>query len=319
MRYALRRVLQAIPLLAALLVLNFALVHTAPGDPIYVLAGQSGDAAYYAEMRSKFGLDRPLWEQLLRYGLNIARGDLGHSFAYAQPVLQVILGRLPATLLLMVTGLGLATCVGVSLGVLAATQRDRPIDHLIGLGTLIGASMPSFWLGQVLIIVFAANLGWMPVQGMSNVRGGYTGLAYGLDVAWHLILPAATLGILQLALVTRITRSGVLEALAEDYTRTARAKGVPGHTVVTRHALRNALLPVVTVIGGYAGTLIAGAVLTEIIFAWPGIGRLIYDATLSRDYPLLMATFLMVSGSIVAANLITDLLYTALDPRIRYT
>jgi peptide/nickel transport system permease protein len=316
--YVLQRLAQAVPLLIGLVVLNFVLIHSAPGDPIYLLAGQSGDARYYAEMRAKFGLDRPLPEQLGRYLLNALRGDLGYSFAYSQPVFQVILSRVLATLLLMLSGMGLATLLGVWLGTLAARRAGSPLDYAVSVGTLVGYSMPAFWLGQLLIIVFAAGLGMFPVQGMTTARSRYTGLAYVLDVAWHLVLPALTLGLLQLALVTRLTRTGVLEALGEEFIRTARAKGLAARAVVYGHALRNALLPVVTVVGGHVGTLLAGAVLTEIIFAWPGLGRLLYDATLARDYPLLMAIFLVVSTSVVVANLITDLVYTALDPRVRY-
>jgi peptide/nickel transport system permease protein len=316
--YVLQRLAQAVPLLVGLLILNFFLIHAAPGDPIYLLAGQSGDAAYYAEMRAKFGLDRPLPEQLGRYLLNATRGEFGYSFAYSQPVFQVVLGRIPATLLLMLSGLVLATFLGVWLGVLAARRAERALDHLISAGTLIGYSMPAFWLGQILIIVFAAGLGLFPVQGMATARGGYTGPRYAVDVLWHLVLPAATLGLLQLALVARLTRAGLREALAEEFVRTARAKGLASNVVLYRHALRNALLPVVTVVGGHVGTLLAGAVLTEIIFAWPGLGRLLYDATLARDYPLLMAIFLVVSTGVVLANLLTDLVYTRLDPRVRF-
>jgi peptide/nickel transport system permease protein len=220
--------------------------------------------------------------------------------------------------LLMLSGLTVATLLGVWLGVVAARRANTTMDHLISVGTLVGYSMPAFWLGQILIIVFAAGLDLFPVQGMVTARGGYSGLGYVLDVLWHLVLPAATLGLLQLTLVARLTRAGLLEVLAEDFVRTARAKGLASGAVLYRHALRNSLPPVVTVVGGHVGTLLAGAVLTEIIFAWPGLGRLLYDATLARDYPLLMATFLVVSASVVVANLLTDLTYTALDPRVRY-
>ena len=318
MSYVLQRIAQAVPVLLGLLVFNFVLIHSAPGDPIYLLAGQSGDATYYAEMRARFGLDRPLLEQLGRYLLNVVRGDFGYSFAYRQPVFQVIAGRVPATLLLSASGLTIATLLGVWLGVLSARHAETPLDHLISAGTLIGYSMPPFWLGQVLLIVLAAGLGLFPVQGMTTARGGYTGLGAVLDVLWHLALPAVTLGLLQLALVTRLTRTGLLEVLNEEYVRTARAKALSQRAVLYRHALRNALLPVVTVVGGHIGTLLAGAVLTEIIFAWPGLGRLIYDATLSRDYPLLMAVFLVVSASVIVVNLLTDLAYAMLDPRVRY-
>ncbi len=318
MAYVVQRLVQAVPLLLGLLVLNFVLIHSAPGDPIYLLAGQSGDPRFFAEMRAKFGLDRPLHEQLVLYLAQVARGDFGYSYAYSQPVFQVVIGRLPATLLLMGAGQGLATAAGVWLGTLAARHAEGPTDHVISVSALVCDSIPAFWLGQVLIIVLAAGLGLFPVQGMVSARGGYTGIRYLLDVLWHLALPALTLGLLHLALVTRLTRASMREVLAEDYVRTARAKGLGQGAVIYRHALRNCLIPVVTVVGSHVGTLLAGAVLTEIIFAWPGLGRLIYDATLARDYPLLMASFLVISASVVLANLVTDLLYCALDPRVRY-
>jgi peptide/nickel transport system permease protein len=317
--YVVRRLAQSLPLIGLLLVVNFVLIHAAPGDPITYLAGQSGDPAYFAEMRARYGLDRPIPEQLGLYLTNVLRGELGYSFAYSQPVLQVVLGRLPATLLLMLTALTLATALGLWLGVLAARRAETALDHAIAACTLVGYSIPAFFLGQLLIIVFAAGLGLLPVQGMAMARGGYSGLAYGLDVLRHLVLPAATLGLLQLALIVRLTRAGLLEALGQDYVRTARAKGLSRSAVFYRHALRNALLPIVTVVGGHVGTLLTGAVLTEIVFAWPGLGRLLFDATLSRDYPLLMAIFLLLSISVILANLVTDLVYVAIDPRVRYT
>lgn len=315
--YTLRRLAQTAPLVLAILVLTFGLIHAAPGDPIYALAGESGDAAYYAAMRAKFGLDRPLHEQLLRYLANAARGDFGYSYTYSQPVFQVIAGRVPATLLLLLSALVVSTSSGVWLGLRAARREGGAVDHGVLVGTLLGAAVPVFWLGQVLVIVFAAGLGWFPVQGMSTARAGLSGPAYGLDVLRHLVLPVATLALLQLALVTRLTRAGLLEALGEEYVRTARAKGASEEQVLRRHALPNALLPVVTVVGSHFGTLLTGAVLTEIIFAWPGLGRLLYDATLSRDYPLLMAIFLVAALSVILANLATDLAYGLLDPRVR--
>ena len=317
-RYVLRRILQTLPLIGLLLVINFVLIHAAPGDPITYLAGQSGDPSYFAEMRARYGLDRPIGEQLGLYLANVLRGELGYSFAYSQPVLQVVFGRLPATLLLMASGLALATGLGIWLGIAAARWADTGLDHAIGGLALVGYSIPAFFLGQVLIIVFAAGLGLFPVQGMTTARGGQTGLGYVLDVLPHLVLPAATLGLLQLALVTRLTRTSLLEALREDYVRTAQAKGLGPRAVLYRHALRNALLPIVTLVGSQVGTLVTGAVLTEIVFAWPGLGRLLFDATLSRDYPLLMAIFLLLSISVVGANLLTDLAYLRLDPRVRY-
>jgi peptide/nickel transport system permease protein len=312
-------VLQAIPLIVGVLVLSFALIQLAPGDPIIVLAGDGGDAAYYEEMRARYGLDRPLIEQLGRYLLAVATGEFGYSFSYRQPVFEVILARVPATLLLMCSALLFAIVVGVGLGVLSALRPHSLLDYGVSVLTLLGAAMPVFWLGQLLIILFAVQLELFPVQGMVTVRERYTGLRYILDLLHHLALPALTLGLLQLALLTRLTRTSLREMLAEDFVRTARAKGLRERVVVLRHALRNALLPVVTVIGGQIGVLITGAALTETIFAWPGLGRLLLDATLNRDYPLLMALFIIVAVSVVAANLLTDLVYTMLDPRVRYS
>jgi peptide/nickel transport system permease protein len=316
--YVLRRLAEAIPLFFGVVVLTFALIHLAPGDPIYALAGEAGDAAYYAEMREHYGLDRPFAEQFVVYVANVIQGDFGHSYTQKQPVLPIILARVPATLLLVVTALVLATTMGIVFGVEAARRAGSPIDVAIRSCTLFGYCAPAFWTGQILLLIFAAWLGWFPVQGMTSARGGYQGLAYIANVAHHLVLPAVTLGLLQLALITRLTRAGLREALNQDYVRTARAKGVAERTVVYRHALRNALLPVVTVVGGHVGTLLTGAVLTEIIFAWPGLGRLLYDATLTRDYPLLMAMFQVTTITVILANLMTDLVYAAMDPRVRY-
>jgi peptide/nickel transport system permease protein len=316
--YVLRRLAEAIPLFFGVVVLTFALIHLAPGDPIYALAGEAGDAAYYAEMREHYGLDRPFAEQFVVYVANVIQGDFGHSYTQKQPVLPIILARVPATLLLVVTALVLATTMGIVFGVEAARRAGSPIDVAIRSCTLFGYCAPAFWTGQILLLIFAAWLGWFPVQGMTSARGEYQGLAYIANVAHHLVLPAVTLGLLQLALITRLTRAGLREALNQDYVRTARAKGVAERTVVYRHALRNALLPVVTVVGGHVGTLLTGAVLTEIIFAWPGLGRLLYDATLTRDYPLLMAMFQVTTITVILANLMTDLVYAAMDPRVRY-
>lgn len=316
--YILRRLAQSAGVLLAVVALAFTLIHVAPGDPISALAGESGNAAYYAEMRAHYGLDRPLPEQFVRYAGAVLRGDFGRSYVQKQPVFPVILSRLPATALLLLTALTLATLAGVGLGAAAGRRAGSPLDVAIRTGTLLAYCAPAFWLGQLFILVFAAGLGWFPVQGMVSARGSSQGLGYVADVAKHLVLPAVTLSLVQVALIARLTRTGVREALEEDYTRTASAKGLAVRGVVDGHALPNALLPVVTVVGSHVGTLITGAVLTEIVFAWPGLGRLLYDATLSRDYPLLMAIFELTTLAVVAANLLTDLLYAALDPRIRY-
>ena len=318
-RYLARRLLEAIPLLLGVLALTFVLVHVAPGDPVRILAGDGGDEAYYATMRAKFGLDRPLPEQLVIYFASALHGDFGYSYVQRRPVFDVIADRVPATALLMLPALAVSVILGILLGVVAARRADRPPDHVITVATLVGGATPAFWLGQVLVLVFAAGLGWLPVQGMTSARGVSPGLDAAVDLVRHLVLPVATLGLLQLALVTRVTRTGLIDELREDYVRTAYAKGLRPATVVRRHALRNVLLPVVTIVGSHFGTLLTGAVLTEIIFAWPGLGRLLFDATTSRDYPLLMAMFLVASLSVIVANLLTDIAYTLLDPRVRLT
>ncbi len=318
-RYFVRRLLQAAPLVLGVVVITFALIHLAPGDPITVLAGDGGNAAYYEEMRARYGLDRPLPEQLGRYVASVLRGDFGYSFSYQQPVLRVIVSRVPATLLLMGTALALSTMLGILLGVITATRPRTLLDYGITTVTLTAYAMPVFWLGQLLIIAFAVRLKLFPVQGMVSVREEYTGLRHVRDVLRHLALPAITLGLLQLAVIARLTRTSLRQALNEDFVRTARAKGLHDRTVVFRHALRNALLPIVTVIGGQIGVMLTGAALTETIFAWPGLGRLLLDATRNRDYPLLMAIFILVAVTVVVANVITDVVYTLLDPRVRYS
>ncbi len=248
------------PLVLAVLVLTFILIHLAPGDPIYILAGDGGDKAYYTEMRAYYGLDRPLPEQLVRYLLAVIHGDFGYSFTYQQPVLQVILGRIPATLLLMGTALALSTILGLLLGTLTGSRPHTKLDRVITALTLTVYGIPVFWLGQLLIIVFAIGLNWFPIEGMVSARDDYTGILRGLDVLHHLALPAISLTL----------------------------------------------------------SLLTGAALTETVFAWPGLGRLLLSATLNRDYPLLMAIFILVAVTVIIANLFTDLLYTWLDPRVRY-
>jgi peptide/nickel transport system permease protein len=248
----------------------------------------------------------------------VLSGDFGYSFSYQQPVINIILSRIPATLLLMGTALGLSTVFGLLLGLLATTHPNRLLDHLITAFTSTAYAMPVFWLGQLLVLGLAVQLNLFPVQGMVSVREEYSGLRQWLDVLHHLALPALTLSLSYLALIARLSRTSLREALNEEYITTARSKGLSSRVVVGRLALRNALLPFSTVTGGHLGLMLTGAALTETIFAWPGLGRLLLDATLNRDYPLLMAIFIMVSVTVVLANLLTDLAYGFLDPRVRY-
>jgi len=316
-RYLLRRVAQVVPAVAGIVLLAFIVIHAAPGDPVLALAGEHGDAAYYALMRQKFGLDRPLPEQLLAYATRLLHGDLGRSYVHGRPVVDVVSERLPATLLLMAAALTLSSVAGVALGVLAARRADGAADFVVRTAALLGHATPSFWLAQVAAITLALGTGLFPVQGLTDARRAWTGGRYLLDVLHHLVLPALVLATGELALTTRLTRAGVLEGLATDYARTARAKGLSDSAVV-RHALRNAMLPLVTVIGGRVGMIVTGAVLVETVFAWPGLGQLMLSSIQTRDIPVLLGVFLLVSVAVIVSNLLTDLAYAWLDPRVRY-
>lgn len=316
--YVRRRLLQVPLTVAGIVVLGFLLIHLAPGDPVLALAGDSGDAAYYAFMTERFGLDRPLHEQLATYAGNVARGDLGVSYIQGRPVLEVIMERLPATLLLTVTALVLSSAVGVGLGVVATRRRHGPGDLVVTGTALVLYAAPVFWLGQLALVVLALRAGLFPVQGMTTAGGPTGGLAHVVDVARHLALPALVLASQEAAAVTRLTRAGLLEELLTEHVRAARAKGLSERRVLTVHALRRALLPVVTVVGGRVGHLVAGAVVVEVVFGWPGIGRLLIGATQTRDTPILLGIFLLIAFAVVLANLVTDLAYGWLDPRIRY-
>ncbi len=315
-RFIARRMLQAAGLVLLLIALNFALIHLAPGDPAYLLAGQSGDEQYFAFIRTKFGLDQPLIVQLWHYLLNIARGDFGFSLAYQQPVLKLVLGRLPATLLLMTTALLISSFGGVLLGVEAARRRNRLFDRAVTAFAAVSDAIPSFCLGQVALIVFALWFNLFPAQGMVSAGQELTGLAWALDVVSHLALPAMTLAFVQMALIVRLTRTQMVQVLDEDFITAARARGLSERRIAYRHALRNALLPITTIIGCECGMILSGAVLVETVFAWPGLGRLMIDAIELRDYPVLLGLALLVSIGVVVANMLTDLAYALLDPRI---
>lgn len=318
-RYLLRRLLQIGPMLLGLLTLTFILIHLAPGGPVVALAGEFSTAEYQRALEARYGLDRPLPERYLRYLGQVLQGDLGDSYYYKAPVLKVILARLPATLLLVLPAVIISSGLGIWLGLQAARRPGSLSDMGVNVATLTAFAIPVFWLAQLLMLLLAVHLDWFPVQGMRDVRANYRGPQLWLDVAWHLTLPVLTMTLHQLALTTVLTRAGVRNELWQDYVRTARAKGLPGRQVLHGHALRNALLPVVTIIGGRVGFLLAGAVLTETVFAWPGLGRLVVSASLNRDYPLVLGLFICISLVVLLANLVTDLVYAWLDPRIRYS
>lgn len=317
--YLIKRCLYAIPLMIGAIVLIFTLVRLAPGNPVDYIVGEMGaDPAVVARLMADMGLDQPIHIQLLAYMRQVLSGDLGYSFVSNAPVSMLILDRLPATLLLMVSQLVLSVIIGIALGVMSARKPGASLDNAITIFSLAAFAIPVFWLGQMLILVVGYHLNWFPMQGMVNFRARYSGWEYALDVAYHMVLPVTAMTLLNLALIQRLTRASMIEVLGQDYVKVARAKGLKESTVLVRHALRNALLPVVTVIGLEIRSLIAGAVLTETVFAWPGLGRLTFDAIGTRDYPLLMGMFLFICVLVIIGNLITDILYALLDPRIRY-
>lgn len=310
----------AVPLLLAIVTMNFLLIRLAPGDPIYMIIGEAAqyDEGFVQEVRARFGLDRSLPEQYLSYVMRAAQGDLGVSFYFdQQPVVAVIMSRLPQTAVLVILSYTVAILVGVFLGARAAEHPYSTTDNLASLVGLLGFSIPSFWLGMLLILVFAVHLGWLPVGGMLDVRTLATGWGVVLDRARHLVLPVIALSAFHVALITRLTRASMLEVLSLDFITAARAKGLRERDVYWRHALRNALLPVVTTAGYTLGFMLAGSVLVENVFAYPGMGRLLYQALVARDYPLMLGILIFVSVAVILANLATDLVYGKIDPRIR--
>lgn len=316
--FLLRRGVKALVVILAIIVCNFLLIHAAPGDPASVIAGQSGaaDERFLAQLRQQFGLDQPLHVQLWLYVKGVVQLDLGFSHRQQQPVSTLILERLPATLLLTGAAFAFAVVAGVALGTLAAQRVGRWADSLITILALTFYATPLFWVGLMLVLFFSVWLEWLPTFGMMTVGANLTGMALVLDVAKHLLLPALTLGLFYMAVYARLTRATMLEVADQDFVKTARAKGVPEGQVTRRHILRNALLPVITFAGIQAGQLVGGAILVETVFAWPGIGRLAFEALLARDYPVLMGVFFATSVMVVLFNLLTDLLYAVVDPRV---
>jgi dipeptide transport system permease protein len=332
LRFLLRRVAMIVPTFVAVTFLSFLLIHLVPGDPIEARSGQHGIAPErLAELRHEYGLDRPLWRQFVQYEQQVASGDLGTSLVTHESVWREFLQFFPATVELSVCALLFAVLIGLPLGVIAAVRRGTVFDYgLIGI-SVIGASMPIFWWGLMAILIFSVMLGWTPVSGrISDLYYVEPVTGFMLIDCWfsdddgacwsaasHLILPAIVLGTIPLAVVARMTRSAMLEVLNEDYIRTARAKGLSGPRVVVVHALRNALIPVVTVIGLMVGTLLSGAILTETVFAWPGIGHWMVESVLRRDYPVVQGGLLLIAALVMLVNLGVDLTYGFLNPRIR--
>ena len=316
--YVLRRLAQLVPALLMILVVTFGVIHLAPGDPAGAFAGEYATPEIIDSINEQYGLDQPVWKQFVTYVGNVARGDFGQSFQYARPVTTVIGERLPATLLLAGTALVMSVTGGILMGVLASRRPSGPVDAGVTSVALLGYAIPGFWLGQLAILLFGVKLGWFETVGMHDSRIDYEGLDRVLDVGRHLILPACVLAASEVALVTRLTRTGLIQQMGEGYIRTANAKGLPKREVLGRHAFPNAALPVITVIGTRIGFLFSGAVLIENVFSWPGVGQLLVTAVDSGDRPMALGLVLMVAVSVLVANLLTDLVYAWVDPRIRY-
>ena len=313
-----RRLLQVVPTILGIVLIGFLLIHLAPGDPLLALAGEHGDPAYYAFMRARFGLDLPLPQQLGTFLVRVVQGDLGTSYVQGRSTLSIILERVPATLLLTGSALVIATASGITLALFAARSPNGVTDVSVNTLALGLYSAPTFWIAQVALLIVALHLGLTPVQGMQQAGSTATGWSRGMDIARHLVLPAFVLAAQEVAALVRLTRSGLVEELARDHIRTARAKGASEFTLLVRHALPRALLPTISVIGARAGHLLAGAAIVEVIFGWPGTGRLLFDSLQSRDAPVLLGLFMVTSAAVVLVNLMTDLAHAYLDPRISF-
>ena len=331
-RYAVRRSLTIVPVLLGVSILVFSFIHLIPGDPALTMLGERATPEKVAEVRARLGLDRPIWQQYVLYVGHALRGDLGVSIVRGDPVASDLLRRFPATVELAVAAIVVAIALGIPIGVASAVYRNSLLDSLARLGALTGVSMPIFWLGLVLAWFFGVQLRILPTgfrlaSGSAFVpwtnfvildallQGDWTSLA---DALRHLVLPALALATIPLAVIARMTRASLLEVLSREYIRTAEAKGLSRRAVILRHALRNALLPVLTVVGLQVGRLLAGAILTETIFSWPGIGLWVYESIESRDYAIVQGVSLFIAVIVVGVNLLTDVLYAAVDPRIKY-
>lgn len=316
--YIARRVLKGFVVLVGIIVLSFVLVRLAPGDPATVIAGEAGaaDELFLAQLRQEFGLDQPLATQLGIYLKAVLSMDLGFSYRQQRPVLEVLGEKLPATLLLTGAAFVLSLLAGVVLGVLASMRVGKWSDSVITVIALFFYATPIFWVGLMGILLFSVKFGWFPAYGMYTIGASLSGLEAAGDVLWHLVLPATTLALFHMAVYARMTRASMLEVRDLDFVRTARAKGLGERRIVVRHVLRNAVLPVVTIAGVKAGYLVGGSIVVETVFAWPGIGRLAFEALLARDYAVLLGVFFCTAVMVVVFNLVTDLLYAVVDPRV---
>jgi len=317
--YALNRLLQGIPMIIMVIILTFVLINLAPGDPVSMMtAGIDPTPDMRALLEKQWGIDEPLFVQLIKYLGRILTGDFGMSYFQGKSVVDIILERLPPTLLLMMTAILISTIFGIVCGIISAYHMYKRIDSVLSIAALIGYSAPLFWVGQVLIIVFAVVLDIFPVSGMHDLRMAATGFKKILDTAKHLFLPSLSLTFWFSALMMRVTRTKMSDILQSDYIKTARAKGLSETKVIMGHAFRNALAPIITVLGFELGAVVMGATVVETIFGWPGMGRLMYESILRRDYPLITGIFFFVSLSIILVNILVDIMYAVFDPQVRY-
>ena len=313
-----RRLIQAVPLMLGVVMINFVLIHLAPGSFLELMTAENqvSDPATVALLRTTYGLDDPAWLQLLKYIWALMHFDFGFSYRQNMPVIDAIRINLPATVLLMISSITLAFAVGVAAGVVASTKVRTVWDTVVSVAAMFFFAAPSFWLGIMMIVLFAVKLGWMPVGGMATIGGAATGFGGVLDILHHLILPTSALGLFYAAVYARVMRSSMLEVSQLDFVRTARAKGLSRTRVTISHVLRNALLPVITILGVQMGTILAGSVVIESVFSWPGIGSLLFDSVSSRNYPVVLGILVLGSMIVIVANTAVDLIYMWLDPRI---
>lgn len=312
------RLVQAVPLLLATVIVNFAIIHLAPGDPVTMMVGEGAVSADQMEaLRLSLGLNNPLYIQFLDYLGSVFKGDLGTSYVYHQPVSEIIASRIPATLLLMGSTYVLSTALGLAFGIIAALRPSSLQDRLLMTVAILGYSVPTFWLGFIALMVFAVELGWLPISGMVDSGLEPGSLGYWKSVLHHLVLPVAVLSLFYTGLIARLMRTSMLNSLRGDFIVTARAMGLSRWRIILRHAVPNAITPIVTVLGLQIGLMLSGAVLTETVFGWPGLGVLTVQAVAQRDYPLLLGMFLLTSVMVIIANVLTDLVYLAINPRLR--
>lgn len=318
-RAILRRLFQIVTLILGVIVMNFTLIQMAPGSLLDIMTSeqQVTDPATLERMKQLYGLDQSPIVQLLRYIWSVFSFDLGYSYRQNAPVLDIIMAQLPSTLLLMLTALGVAVTLGMIAGVIASVKVNTAWDVVISLAAVFFFAAPTFWLGIMLIIFFSVQLDWLPVGGMTTIGAQYSPFGHVVDVLQHLILPALSLGLFYAAIYTRVMRASMLEVFSLDFVRTARAKGLSKTRVVIAHVFRNALLPVVTLLGLQLGTVLGGSVVIEAVFSWPGIGSLMLDSVMSRNYPVVLGVFVLSAVVVTVANLLVDLAYYRLDPRIR--